>query len=373
MAEEKPEKGTRENPLTREDVLRMIEERGGTADGLNLSGMWFERGIDLSQLNLGGIILTGAYFPARYRGPQLSSANFDGCNLTGANLRGADLRYATFNAINSQNTCLEGIDIRAAHLENAEFVGADLIAAQFQRTVPNESSAPDPAYGLPPLESLPSYLENTDLRGTTLRLANFRGCRFYGTKLQGAYLRGAAILDAYLEDTDWGDYVIGEETRKDELHFAQDIYRRLKVWYTNSGYPGIAAEFYYREKEAGRKSLRWCWSFKVRHRLALEFLRILFGYGEKWRRIVYWIIAVVLGCTLTFYCLGGVAPFNGTAEAFLSSLYFSTVSFTALGYGPWFSINDVRGWAQAVGAAESFLGVLMMAAMLVTFVRKWTR
>ena len=33
MAEEQTERGTRENPLAREDVLKAIEGNGGTAEG----------------------------------------------------------------------------------------------------------------------------------------------------------------------------------------------------------------------------------------------------------------------------------------------------------------------------------------------------
>jgi len=40
MAQEK------ENPYTREDVLRLIEEHSGKTGDLNLSGKWFEEGID---------------------------------------------------------------------------------------------------------------------------------------------------------------------------------------------------------------------------------------------------------------------------------------------------------------------------------------
>ena len=54
------------------------------------------------------------------------------------------------------------------------------------------------------------------------------------------------------------------------------------------------------------------------------------------------------------------------------SLYFSVISFTALGYGSWVNIRP-EGWVQALGATESFIGVFMMALLLVTFVRKWTR
>ncbi len=35
--------GTEENPYTREDVLKLIEENGGTAKGLDLLGKAFEQ------------------------------------------------------------------------------------------------------------------------------------------------------------------------------------------------------------------------------------------------------------------------------------------------------------------------------------------
>ncbi|MFC1944860.1 hypothetical protein ACFLX5_05200 [Chloroflexota bacterium] len=49
-----------ERPLTREDVLRLIETNGGTAEGLDLPGKVFEEGIDLAGLGLSGIILKSA-------------------------------------------------------------------------------------------------------------------------------------------------------------------------------------------------------------------------------------------------------------------------------------------------------------------------
>ena len=52
--------GEKEKPLTREDVLRLIKENGGKAEGLDLSRKVFEKGIDLRRLNLEGIILKEA-------------------------------------------------------------------------------------------------------------------------------------------------------------------------------------------------------------------------------------------------------------------------------------------------------------------------
>ncbi|KPK21624.1 MAG: hypothetical protein AMJ76_02205, partial [Dehalococcoidia bacterium SM23_28_1] len=60
------------------------------------------------------------------------------------------------------------------------------------------------------------------------------------------------------------------------------------------------------------------------------------------------------------------------AGGFLDSLYYSAVSFPALGYGHW--APEPQGWAgRFLGAGESFIGVFMMALFLVTFTRKMTR
>jgi uncharacterized protein YjbI with pentapeptide repeats len=338
--------GTKENPYTREDVLRLIKQNGNTAEGLDLSRKVFEEGINLSglnrlDLNFFGIILNNA---------QLFRANFKGSNLDLADMKGANLQYANFNPSGKRPTSLQGIDLRGAYLENAEFKEADLSSAQFQG-------------GQRPL--FPAFLNNTDFRGANLYLANFTGCHFYGTKLEGAFIRGADITEAYLGDADWGNYKIGEEIGKGakrDLYAAEHRYRQLKMWYNQSGYYDITAKFYYREMEARRKALKWR-SKDLHHRLYTEFMRALFGYGEKWGRVVYWMAAFLILFAAAYYFWGKLEP--------LDSLYYSAVSFTALGYGKW-ALEPI-GWVKGLGALEAFVGVFMMALLLVTFVRKWTR
>ncbi len=94
MAEEK------EKPLTRDDVLRLIEENGGTAKGLDLSEQTFVEAIDLSDLDLHGIILKGARFPTHFEGAQLVGAKFNGSDLHGADLRSINFQYAQFTMLN---------------------------------------------------------------------------------------------------------------------------------------------------------------------------------------------------------------------------------------------------------------------------------
>lgn len=268
MAEEK------ENPLTREDVLRLIEQNGGTARRLDLSGKVFEDGVDLSKINLEEIILREAI---------LLHAHFEEANLWGAHFEGADLEGAHF----------EGAKLFFAHLE---------------------------------------------------------GARLWFTEFSP---------DTQLEHVDWGSYILGLEK---DGHFtaAESTYRRLKIWHTEHGMYDIAGEFFFREMTAKRKGLEW-WP-KPWNRALSKLLSILCGYGEIPSRVVISAIVIVFGLAIAY-------PFGGLSLPY--SIYYSAVSFTALGYGSW--AHTPEGWVQGVGAAESFIGVFMIALFLVTFVRKMTR
>ena len=333
--------GTKENPYTCKDVRRLIEEYGGKAEGLDLSRQRFIEAIDLSELDLSGIKLSNVH---------LFRADFNSSNLDRAIMQEAYLGYATFNPVKSKIASLQSIDLRGALLHNAEFREADLTGAQFQ----GESRPPH----------LAASLIDTDFRGAKLFLANFKGCYFYGTKLEGAHIRGADIYEAHLEEVDWGSYIVGEEISK-EFYFAEYVYRHLKLWYRAAGRYDTAAKFYYREKEANRKSLK-LFSKSWNHRIASQLSYWVFGHGEKWKRLLFWIAGFILLFALIYFAIGTLTP-----NTFSNSLYYSAVSFIALGYGSW--VKEATGWVKGLGVFETFLGFFMMTLLLVTFVRKWTR
>ncbi len=99
--------GTKENPFTREDVLRLIEKHGGTAKGLDLSEKIFEAWIDLRDLNLNGIILNKA-------------------DLRNANLEGADLKFANLTGISLMD-CRFSSDTMLQNAEWGDYILADEI------------------------------------------------------------------------------------------------------------------------------------------------------------------------------------------------------------------------------------------------------
>jgi len=340
----------KEKLLTRKDVERKIKENDNMARGLDFSDCRFVEKIDLSDLDLSGIVLNNA---------RLFRANFNGSILDGAIMQRANLQYATFNPLKSKKAILCSVDLRGARLQNAEFRETDLSVAQFQETSVQGVVHPPELQGKL-LELLPAFLENTDFRGASLFLANFKGCYFYGTKLEGACIRGADIYEAHLEEAKWGNYIIGEE-RKKEFYFAEHCYRYLKMWYTRAGMYDIAGEFFFREMTVKRKALGW-WPNPWNRALS-KLIAILCGYGEKPSRVVISAIVVIFGLAIA-YMFGGLSlPY---------SIYFSAVSFTALGYGSW-AYTPHSNWVQGLGAFESFLGVSMMALFLVTFIRRMTR
>jgi len=317
--------GTKESPYTREDVLRLIEENGGKAEGLDLSKKWFESGIHLEDIDLSKIILRNAHLrEAHLTRANLQYANLAKCDLRGAHLEEADLRYAKL-----QEARLQGAQLQETNLARTRLEGVSLYDTEFSR-------------------------------------------------------------DTRFVRVDWGDCIIGEE-QKQQFIRAGDIYRYLKMWYTNAGSYDVAGAFFYREQEVNRKSVqkdivklfksskyKECLQFLFKSRGGWNLLwswayRLSCGYGEKPWRVILWSALVLLGLAFIYFLFRGVSPYTLTTQAFWSSLYYSAVSFTALGYGSWFRPGSVSAWAQGVGAVEAIIGVSLIALFLVTFTRKMRR
>jgi len=330
--------GTKENPFTREDVLRLIEENGGTAEGLDLSRKVFKVAIDLSSLDLRGIILEKAMFPVHFAGEKTSGARFNASRLWNAHLEKADLQHAHFEAAELTGAHLEEAILASSHLEGADLIGAHL-------------------------------------EGADLSITHLEGADFGDAHLKGAFLWGAKFSSyTKLEGVDWGDYILGDE--KDEkkvgereeyliLWSVDNPYRRLKLWYTEYGIYNVAGEFFFREMTIRRKVLKW-WPHPL-PRAWSKFISLICGYGERPLRVIGWAASVVLGLAFIYFIVGSVWEW----WAFWKSLYFSAASFTALGYGSWLEITN--DWIKGIGAFESFIGVFTMALFLITFVRKMTR
>lgn len=296
-------------PLTREDVEREIINHGGP-EGLNLSRATFVEAIDLSGLDLHGIILKETKFPTSFKREIL-----EGADLRGTHLEKADLTKAHLERAELHETHLEGANLRDAHLEGA-------------------------------------ILWDTHLEGANLMVTHLEGANLMRTKFSH---------NVSLEDVEWGNKYTLDEEKPGFFDSAVASYRHLKMWYTEHGMYDIAGKFFYREMEAKRKAQSW--KKEPASKLWSWVIRLLCGYGERYGNVVVAALVIIFGLVVV-YVYGGLNPSY--------AIYFSAVSFTSLGYGNWVDITPY-GWVQALGAVESFLGAFIIALFLVTFTRKLTR
>ena len=316
--------------ISRRELIQLIERNGGVARGLNLSGKRFSVDDDYSKLNLQGIIL-------------------DNTKLAECNLKEVDFIGATLKDANLERVHLEGASLFEANMEGVDLVGAHLEGADLSFTNLNKS-----------------YLMYAHLEGANLSATKLREADLMSAHLQGANFQVEFTPDIRLGSIDWGNFKLSNEKQENQnaYKWAIDEYRELKVWYTRAGYYDVAGKFFYREMEVRRKAQGW--KKEPLSKLWSWTMRLLCGYGERPERVGVSAAVVIFGLALAYFLLGSFI-----SSSFLDTLYYSVVSFVALGYGSW--APQPIGWAKYMGAIEAVLGVFMMALFLVTFTRKMTR
>ena len=337
-----------QEPLSRNDILKLVIKNGGTARGLDLSGRNLA-GIDLSKLDLTGIILKGSNLGPIREGNTTKRSVLDQVHLTACVLDGAQFDGASMKAANLTWSSAIRADFRSADLTEASFLGAKLHHANFHW----------------------ANLDRTD---------------FSNAELDGITVWQARLETASFARSIWGPkYVLGDELESNKQ--AEEAYRSLKLWHQHAGIDNIAGEFRYRELISKRK--RWAELLRIslkNHRVfdSLKDLfklvpvvsaEMLFGYGERWKRIVFWWAATIICFTLAFYLWSVLVDpvFVGCTgnKCGLDAIYYSAASFTALGYGSW--APKPIGWAKYAGLAESIIGPILIALFLTTFARIWSR
>ena len=132
------QRGDQLRPFTLDDLVALTAENGNTAEGLDLSGLEIEAGIDLSDMDLRGIVFKDCLFGAvamELRGsfqvqdgggellmstaPKVARSEPVAANLEGADARWADFRGAHIEFANFRNADLTSAKLEGAYLRNA--------------------------------------------------------------------------------------------------------------------------------------------------------------------------------------------------------------------------------------------------------------
>jgi len=298
---------------------------------------WHDKSIDKTGNEVKNKLENYAKSGGLLRGIHLTRANLKNVDLVNHhNKQGYDFSYADFYHA----------DLKGAHLFNINLNQASLMKADLQAANLNCAN-----------------IQNTNLLGV-----KWNACKFENIKI-GKKLRQE--LDAKRE------IKAGNELAShDYLQQAEEIYRDLRKHAEQEGIFTLSGFFIHKELTMRRLQLPR-YSMK---RLLSKLVDLFCGYGEAPLRIISLSILIIVICALVYSFTGlnyqehtqsisSQNSFTENVSCFLSSLYFSVVTFTTLGYG---DITPV-GISRAIAAVEAFTGSFTIALFVVVFVKKMTR
>lgn len=230
-----------------------------------------------------------------------------------------------------------------------------------------------------------AHLFGLDLSFSSLMKANLSGANLHSVSLEHTNLLGVKLDGAKLEGVQWGELVRQEWQGDNEPDFkkkkqlyseAEEIYRSIAREMRNQGMTSEINWFTYREMVVRRKQHP---PYSLA-RFISRFIDLYCGYGEKPLRLL--IVSGILTLSFAFLHASAGILQNGTLiqlssqnsiqenfTVFINSLYFSSVTFTTLGYG------DISpfGISRFIAAIEAFAGSFTIALFVVVFVKRMTR
>ncbi|MCP3926249.1 MAG: DUF2169 domain-containing protein [Desulfobacterales bacterium] len=150
--------------------------------------------IDLSDENLDGINLSGAYLEqVNFRGATLKGADLSGANLARADLQDADLTGAN----------LENSNIGAVYALHANFSEANLKKAKLSKS--NFTGANFANANLEEVETLEINIKNVNFNGAYIPKVNFIEISFSGSTFLNAVMKQSVLIKCKIMDCDFSD------------------------------------------------------------------------------------------------------------------------------------------------------------------------
>lgn len=286
------------------------------------------------------------------------------------NLRAAFIGQPSFN-----ESVLINADLRNVHFAGGEFQNADFTDCN---------------------------LSGANLSDSMLEGAIFSRANLNGTDLEGAAVHGAIFGDAQVdENTDFGEQCVYDprsgvqlknnfkiKDRRKRLSRAAGAYRTFEQLASDNGLPQLQSRAFIRRKEMyhllhkhdtnSRKN--WFQRLKSRFRWYQSLgSRLLFRYGESPWRLLGWSVSVIALFSV-LYILGGwitwgestrltIARVSDRPRLFGISLYYSTLTFTNLGFGKF----QPYGIGHLLTILETSLGAVLIALLVYVLGRRATR
>jgi len=210
------------------------------------------------------------------------------------------------------------------------------------------------------------------------------------------FVRGANFSEVkFLGHTDFGGVYSSSRSVPvyESIFFArrrhgddESFWRFVKQSAQEAGYYQLAGECFYNERCARlwqklrgpaydtisptKKLVRLVTGLRLLPELV--FGRLLFGYGERPVRVLIASALIIVLCAFFYSQQGSLVYREGpTTPSFAQGLYFSTITFTTLGYGDLYPSPD--GLCRQLAMAEAVAGGCLMALFVVCLAKQFSR
>lgn len=342
-------------------------------------------GADLSECKVVRATFEGANFQSATlpTGTQLAGADLTEANLVEGDFRDQDLSGAQLPKANLTDADLSGTDLSEANLERALLNRADLFDTCFAGARVEGTVFGDAQINAGTFEQLAQSLHQPTDRSLRTRLTRLiigptghdpSRCvydpksQFSETEAEYTETRSDDLVD-----TD------GYGQADDPAVRASSVYRQFERLARENALPNWQQRFFIlRQDMQTRKKVGGEYWFAL-------LQRTVFGYGESFSRVIGWSSGVILLFAMAYLLTGTIRPVESGGElgaaivwtrlpevpALLwESLYYSTLTFTALGFGDFRPTNTL---GQVLTVVETGTGAVLVALLVFVLGRRAAR
>lgn len=187
------------------------------------------------------------------------------------------------------------------------------------------------------------------------------------------------------------DLIITDNENTNSFEQAIDLYRQVRTIYSSNYLNDLAGNVYYKEMRLSRLII----GFKspILGSISLKYLNIkwilkllyeyICGYGERPRNVIITTLITIISSSFLFMFFGinyngniirrafsfDINQLSNTLYDWINCLYFSTVTFTTLGYGDY----QPYGFSKLFASFEALIGAFLIAVFIFTWARKLQR